>query len=87
MFGKEWVDGAGTLYCLDKSMTLHPRIPGTTISNGLVRARYPGGGWGEGWGREGGREEEGVGLAGAHAIPRAAPTLVHSAYVYKWLHQ
>lgn len=36
MFGKEWVDGAGTLYCLDHAMTLHSRIPGTTISNGLV---------------------------------------------------
>jgi sugar lactone lactonase YvrE len=36
MFGKAWVDNAGTLYSLDASMTLTPRLPGVTISNGLV---------------------------------------------------
>jgi sugar lactone lactonase YvrE len=36
MFGKAWVDNAGTLYCLDKHLTLSPRLKGVTISNGLV---------------------------------------------------
>ena len=36
MFGREWVDNAGTLYCLDKDVVLQPRLPGVTISNGLV---------------------------------------------------
>jgi hypothetical protein len=36
MFGKEWIDNAGTLYCVDGSLKVAPKLYGVTISNGLV---------------------------------------------------
>ena len=36
MFGAEWVDNAGALYCVDPSLTVSVKIPGVTISNGIV---------------------------------------------------
>ncbi len=38
MFGREWVDNAGTLYSIDSSLRVSPKLPGVTISNGIVWA-------------------------------------------------
>ena len=36
MFGKEWQDNAGTLYCIDDKLKVSPKLTGITISNGLA---------------------------------------------------